>query len=52
MCVIDCEPRTLDEEARETLAALAAIASDELRLRATDRQLRWALDTLSRRQKG
>jgi excisionase family DNA binding protein len=50
LCVIDYEPRTLDEEARETLAALAAIASDELRLRATDRQLRWALDTLSRRQ--
>ena len=52
LCVMDYEPRTLDEEARETLAALAAIASDELRLRATDRQLRWALDTLSRRQKG
>jgi excisionase family DNA binding protein len=52
LCVMDYEPRELDEEARETLAALAAIASDELRLRATDRQLRWALDTLSRRQKG
>jgi excisionase family DNA binding protein len=52
LCVMDYEPRTLDEEARETLAALAALASDELRLRATDRQLRWALDTLSRRQKG
>jgi excisionase family DNA binding protein len=52
LCVIDYEPRTLDEQARETLAALAAIASDELRLRATDRQLRWALDALSRRQKG
>jgi excisionase family DNA binding protein len=52
LCVMDYEPRTLDEEARETLAALAALASDELRLRATDRQLRWALDALSRKQKG
>ncbi|GAB7523947.1 GAF domain-containing protein [Paraburkholderia sp. 2C] len=52
LCVMDYEPRTLDEPARETLAALAAIASNELRLRATDRQLRWALDALSRRQKG
>ncbi|CAB3772927.1 GAF domain-containing protein [Paraburkholderia humisilvae] len=52
LCVIDYEPRTLDEEGREALAALAALASDELRLRATDRQLRWALDALSRRSKG
>ncbi|WP_246641460.1 GAF domain-containing protein [Paraburkholderia edwinii] len=52
LCVMDYEPRELDEEARETLAALAALASDELRLRATDRQLRWALDALSRKQKG
>jgi hypothetical protein len=52
LCVIGYEPRTLDQQERETLAALAALASDELRLRATDRQLRWALDALSRRPKG
>jgi GAF domain-containing protein len=49
LCVIDTKPRALDGEQREILAHLAAIASDEIRLRATDRQLRWALDALSRK---
>ncbi|MGJ5176215.1 excisionase family DNA-binding protein [Bradyrhizobium oligotrophicum] len=48
LCVIDYEPRRLDAEQEKTLLALAALASDELRLRATDRQLRWALDSLNR----
>ncbi|CCD86663.1 putative GAF sensor protein [Bradyrhizobium sp. ORS 285] len=48
LCVIDYEPRKLDAEQEKTLLALAALASDELRLRATDRQLRWALDSLER----
>ncbi|WP_315719034.1 MULTISPECIES: excisionase family DNA-binding protein [unclassified Bradyrhizobium] len=48
LCVIDYEPRRLDAEQEKTLLALAALASDELRLRATDRQLRWALDSLER----
>lgn len=44
LCVIDTRPRTLDGTQRQILANLAALASDEIRLRATDRQLRWALD--------
>jgi excisionase family DNA binding protein len=48
LCVIDYTPRMLDAEARQMLAALAALASDELRLRAADRQLRWAMDSLSK----
>jgi hypothetical protein len=31
------------------LANLAALASDEVKLRSTDRQLRWALDRLDRK---
>jgi excisionase family DNA binding protein len=48
LCVIDYTPRMLDAEARQMLAALAALASDGLRLRAADRQLRWAVDSLSK----
>ncbi|MGJ4901212.1 excisionase family DNA-binding protein [Bradyrhizobium sp. HKCCYLS2058] len=51
LCVIDYEPRRLDAEQEKTLLALAALASDEIRLRATDRQLRWALDSLDRQTK-
>jgi excisionase family DNA binding protein len=49
LCVIDQKPRALDQTQRQILRALAALASDELRLRAVDRQLRWALDALNRR---
>lgn len=49
LCVIDYQPRTLDAEQEQTLLALAGLASDEVRLRATNRQLRWALDALNRR---
>ncbi|MGJ5103117.1 excisionase family DNA-binding protein [Bradyrhizobium sp. HKCCYLRH2057] len=48
LCVIDYEPRTLDADQEKTLLALAKLASDEIRLRATERQLRWALDSLDR----
>lgn len=40
LCVIDHKPRTLDERETQTLLALAALASDEVRLRALDRQVR------------
>lgn len=48
ICVIDREPRRLDRDQTETLSALAALASDEIRLRATDRELRQARQELSR----
>ncbi len=44
LCVIDTRPRTLDDTQKQILANLAALASDEIKLRVTDRQLRWALD--------
>jgi excisionase family DNA binding protein len=44
LCVIDTRPRTLDDTQKQILANLAALASDEIKLRITDRQLRWALD--------
>jgi excisionase family DNA binding protein len=44
LCVIDTRPRTLDDTQKQILANLAALASDEIKLRATDRQLRWTLD--------
>lgn len=40
VCVIDYEPRRLEQDEKKTLLALAALASDEVRLRTTDRQLR------------
>ncbi len=43
LCVIDYKPRKLDEREAQTLMALAALASDEVRLRAIDRQLRETL---------
>jgi GAF domain-containing protein len=48
VCVMDYVPRTLDQDEKRTLLALAAIASDEVRLRATDRQLRWTQTELER----
>nr|WP_298688378.1 GAF domain-containing protein [uncultured Dongia sp.] len=50
LCVMDYEPRVLDAGQEQTLLALAALASDEVRLRATNRHLRWALEALNRRQ--
>lgn len=40
LCAIDYQPRKLDERGAQTLVAFAALASDEVRLRATDRRLR------------
>jgi len=42
LCVIDTKPRTLDDTQKQILASLAALASDEIKLRVTDRQLRRA----------
>lgn len=39
LCVIDHTPRTLDERGAQIIRALAAIASDEVRLRALERQI-------------
>ncbi len=47
LCVIDTRPRTLDDTQKQILANLAALASDEIKLRVTDRQLRRALDNTS-----
>jgi hypothetical protein len=44
LCVIDTRPRTLNDTQKQILANLAALASDEIKLRATDRQLRWTLE--------
>ncbi|WP_431205737.1 GAF domain-containing protein [Bradyrhizobium betae] len=44
LCVIDTKPRTLDDIQKRILASLAALASDEIKLRVTDRQLRRAVD--------
>jgi excisionase family DNA binding protein len=46
ICILDYKPRSLDDDGRKTLRALAGIASDQLRLRATDRQLRGAMDAI------
>jgi GAF domain-containing protein len=46
VCVMDYVPRKLDRDEKQTLLALAAVASNEVRLRATDRQLRWAQTAL------
>jgi excisionase family DNA binding protein len=48
LCVIDYKPRKLDEREAQTLMALAALASDEVRLRAIDRQLRETLRRVER----
>ncbi len=50
LCVIDHRPRALDENQLRSLRALAGLASDEVRLRAADRQLRWARQALRRDQ--
>jgi GAF domain-containing protein len=48
LCVIDTKPRTLDETQKHILTNLAALASDEIKLRATDVRLRRAEDALER----
>jgi GAF domain-containing protein len=50
ICILDFKPRSLDADGRQTLRVLAQIASDQLRLRATDRQLKGAMDAISRGQ--
>ena len=49
VCVMDYEPRRLNRDQTETLGALAALASDQIRLRATDRELRWSQNERDRR---
>jgi excisionase family DNA binding protein len=51
LCVMDYEPRTLDAEQEQALRTLASLASAEVRLRAIDRQLRWAFEALNRTRK-
>lgn len=48
LCVIDRKPRRLDERQEQTIQALAALASDEVRLRALDRRLRVARGSRAR----
>jgi len=45
LCVIDRKPRVIDEREAKTIRALAAVASDEVRLRSLDRKLRSATRT-------
>lgn len=52
LCIIDRKPRKLDDGERRTLMALAALASDEVRLRAIERQLRDALGKAERQTAG
>lgn len=52
LCIIDRRPRTLDDGERRALMALAALASDEVRLRSTERQLRDALRKAERQTPG
>lgn len=49
LCVIDTEPRTLDETQQAILTNLAALVSDEIKLRVTDGRLKRAMDVLDRR---
>jgi excisionase family DNA binding protein len=42
LCVIDRKPRVIGERETKTIQALAAVASDEVRLRSLDRKLRSA----------
>lgn len=49
LCVIDTRPRTLDDTQKQILSTLAALASDEIELRRTDRELRWAREAAHRK---
>jgi len=48
LCVMDYQQRALDPEQEQTLLVLAALTSDEVRLRLANRQLQWALSALER----
>lgn len=49
ICIMDYKTRSLDDDGARHLRILAAIASDQLRLRATDRQLRGAMEAISQK---
>jgi excisionase family DNA binding protein len=49
LCVIDTQPRTLDETQQAILTNLASLVSDEIKLRVTDGRLRRAMDVLERK---
>lgn len=49
LCVIDTRPRTLDDTQKQILSNLAMLASDEIELRRTDRELRWAREAAHRK---
>ncbi|MBU1271111.1 MAG: excisionase family DNA-binding protein [Alphaproteobacteria bacterium] len=51
LCVIDTRPRTLDDTQKNILSNLAALVSDEIRLRVTDTRLRRAMDALDRKSR-
>jgi excisionase family DNA binding protein len=50
LCVIDRVPRALDSTQLKALAALAALAADEIVLRTKSRQLQWARAELHQRR--
>lgn len=49
LCVIDTQPRTLDDTQQAILTNLASLVSDEIKLRVTDGRLRRAMDILDRK---
>jgi len=49
LCVIDTQPRTLNETQQAILTNLASLVSDEIKLRVTDGRLRRAMDGLERK---
>jgi excisionase family DNA binding protein len=51
LCVIDTRPRKLDDSQRAILTNLAALVSDEVKLRATDSRLRQAMEALDRKSR-
>jgi excisionase family DNA binding protein len=48
LCVLDYAPRSLNADQARLLLTLAALVSDQIRLRMTNRQLRWAMEILNR----
>lgn len=49
LCVIDTQPRTLDEDQQAILVNLASLVSNEIKLRLTDGRLKRAMDALDRK---
>ncbi len=49
LCVIDTEPRVLDETQAKMIVALAGIATDEILARIRNRELKWAKSELQSR---